>query len=342
MLRRIWRTARDWGVLGNALWAAIAVGITGLLPVAAGALPFLTAPVAISIPVYMFVALPLVAIVISVLVVRIFDNQNRAYGRLFGYYRSAYDITHFPYNRAENGTFVAKVLRVMEFVVTANGVTTIGPYFYYSFAPRGRCGCDEIQRPRARCWVNGAQSDGTCDIDLSTSHHSQTTKDKLKLSICALTPYRIGDVVRVELQYEVLGQHAACREELEEYLNHADLKDNYRNRTQKKKRSEMIYGYIRHSAKCTIRVVFPDGFPWRHLDTMEDSFRISGGTRSMDRNTICRIAKVTATANSMQVCFPHGVGAEHGYYIFWEVLAKDVLTSRGFASTPLDANHVIA
>lgn len=323
MFRRVWKKARDWGVIGNLISAAITGGLIIVLDFISSFLPFLKEPIIISIPAYLLGVLPLVILVISTLFIKIYNNLSRAYGKIYGYYRSVYEIIYFPYNRLDNGIFYEKVSRIMEFIITRDDITTIGPYFYYSYEPRGSGGIDEIVRPVVRCWVNGLPSHEICEIGQSVSNESNQNRDKLTLSIRALSPLSMGDIVRLELEYEVAGQHAAYREELDSYL-HRDLKDNLRNQIQKRMHSEMVHGFIRYSAKCTIRVVFPEGFPWRHLENIEDVFIMFARKRQVEKRVIPQIAKVTATATCIEVKFPNGVGTEYSFFLFWKLLPRSV------------------
>ncbi len=339
MIKRAWKTAKDWGLLGNIVWAVIVAGISTCLPFIAKLLPFLKTSVTVVVPIYLLLTVPAFLLISFMLLIKIYNNNSNIHGKVFGYYRGAYEITCFPYHGYEYGVYSAKIVRTMEFIITHDGITTIGPYFYYSYEPRSSGGVDEIMRPSARVLVNEKASCAVCDLHISKSGNGETDRDKLKASIYTSVPFKIGDTVKFELQYEVIGQHASCREELNKYLSLPTLKDNYRNREQKKVAAEMFYCFARHSARLSIRVMFPENFPWRHLDNIEDVFVLSIGTRPVAKKAISKIAKITSTATSIEAKFLRGIGIEHGFYIFWMVPTKKELVAAGFASEVENSNN---
>ncbi len=280
MIKRIWKTAKDWGLLGNMAWAAIAAGISVLLPFVAKLLPVLKTPVTMAIPVYMLIAMPVFFLTLAVTAIHFYNNTNRIYGKIFGYYRSNLEITCFPYSKNEDGVFIETNIINMEFVITRKDIATIGPYVYYAYEPRAKGGIEEIIRPAVKCWVNGQLSDidicylNQCSSGIARVNHK---KDKLRITLRATVPFKIGDVLKVELKYEVLGQHAAHCEDLNEHLEMATGKMDYRFKIQKRMSAEMLYAFVKSSSNITAKVIFPENFPWRHLDNFEDIFSLSIG-----------------------------------------------------------------
>uniref|UniRef100_UPI004056E737 hypothetical protein n=1 Tax=Candidatus Electronema sp. TaxID=2698783 RepID=UPI004056E737 len=341
MIKQAWKTVKDWGLLGNMAWAAIVAGIPATLPFAVNFLPFLKTPITLIVPVYLLIVSAAIFFISIILIVKAYSNHSRIHGELFGYYRRSYEILCFPYNRYQNGVFAAKIVRSMEFVITRNEITTIGPYFYYSYEPRSANGIDEIIQPSAKILINGKTSCVNCDLHISKSGNGDTDRDKLKVNIHTVVPFKSGDIVRLELQYEILGQHASCREELNKYFIQPTLKDNYRNKAQKKAASEMFYCFARHSSNLTIRVIFPDKFPWRHIDNFEDIFMLSIGTRPIGKKATRKIVKVISNSASIEMKSPRGIGMEHGFYIFWMVPTKKELIAAGFPSDNDESSNQI-
>jgi hypothetical protein len=334
----MWKTAKDWGLLGNMAWAAIAAGISALLPFIAKFLPFLNTSITVAIPVYLLIILPSLASIIYISLVKFYNNSSRIHGKFFGYYRSKLELICFPYNRAENGSFIAMNIVVMEFVITRNDITTIGPYVNYAYKPRSTGGVEEIVRPTIQCWVNG-QANELCELN-QTNSTGNDKKDKLRTTIRTPIPFKVGDVVKIELHYEISGQHAAYREELNDYLSKEDAdKNDYRFRNQKRVFAEMMYGFVRPSAYLSVKVIFPEKFPWRHLDNFEDIFLLSIGTRTIEKRAVGKVVKISSTATSIDVKFPKGIGIDHGFYIFWMVPTKKELVAAGFATDSIEKQN---
>lgn len=335
MIKRMLKTAKDWGLLGNMAWAAIAAGISALLPFIAKFFPFLNISVAVAIPIYLLIALPLLICITCISLVKFYNNSSRIHGKFFGYYRSNLELICFPYNRAENGSFIEMNIVVMEFVITRNDITTIGPYANYAYKPRSRGGVEEILRPTIQCWVNG-QAKNLCELN-QTNSIGIDKKDKLRITIRTPIPFKVGDVVKIELQYEILGQHAAYREELNDYLSREDSsKNDYKFKNQKRVSAEMMYGFVRTSAYLSVKVIFPEKFPWRHLDNFEDIFLLSIGTHPIEKKAVAKVVKISSTATSIDVKFPKGIGLDHGFYIFWMVPTKKELIAAGFANNSIE------
>lgn len=214
----------------------------------------------------------------------------------------------------------------MQFVVTRKGITSIGPYFYYSYEPRGSGGIDALINVHCSCKLNGDLNKVFCDTELVKS-------DKLKVVLRPQAPLKAGDQLLFEMKYNVIGQNASYQEELDNYFNDSSTKETSKTRKKmmQKMRAEMVYGFLRQSAHYKVSVNFPELFPWRLLDNIEETVLLSAGARPIDKKEMDKLVKLSVTSTSIVASLPLGVSTDHGYYVFWKLPTHAQLVSSGFS-----------
>lgn len=256
------------------------------------------------------------------LIYRYMANTTRMYSNITGYYRSNSKSTYTPYVwRA--GKFVTHHNVEMQFKITRDGITCIGPFTYYAYRPHTTYGKESMEGVHTAVRVAGISNPIRVDtIPLGTDGCNFTLRTNI--------PLNAGDRVSLTLDYDVIGQHAMFQEELNWYKSLTDLKDTLRNRFIREKNVELIGSTPSFASHYDVTVTFPDNYPWKVTDDVEDMAAITMSARPISKRHFKKYAKLTISERSITLSYRHRFSAGHGYYIFWRLPTKSELEKAGF------------
>lgn len=312
---------KESGLLGNLL-ASIIVGLAGLsLPIIKRIYAF-DYTITLQLSLYSFSGGLIIIGSFLFIIFRYMSNTTRMYSNIMGYYRSNSKATYTPYIwRA--GNFVTHHHVDMVFKVTRDGITSIGPFSYYAYRPHTTYGSETIEDYRTTLQVVGNDTRMKVEVcPLGTDGYSFTLRTNGSL--------KAGDRVLFTLDFDIVGQHAMFQEELDLYKSLPDLKNTLRNRLIRQNNVELVGSTPSFSSHFDATVTFPDNYPWKVKDEVDDMAAITMSARPISKRLFKKYTKVTITEKSINLSYRHRFSAGHGHYIFWGLPTKNELEKAGF------------
>jgi len=323
MINKCMKFVKESG-LGGSLIAAVIISLSGfLIPYFKKYFQFLNQEISFSLHISSLLSFTVIVVGALYFLVRLITNPTRKFGQLFGYYRKYLNVTISPYLMSGQNIFFTRRELIMEYTIFRDGITTIGPFTIYAFRPRGTGGSETIQYFKSEVQVNGSSLNIFCeDSNLGTDGKNILLRSKI--------PLNAGDNVYLKLQYDVFGENAICQEELDNFLSQSNLKDTLRNRVFKKMNCEAVYYSPSYANQYQIKVLFPENYPWRQLDNLDNIVDIFIGLRQLSKERLKRIIKTKIEPNSITVKYLHRFpAATHWLFIYWKLPNKTELISRG-------------
>ena len=154
--------------------------------------------------------------------------------------------------------------------------------------------------------------------------------DGIRVRVHSNTPWRAGDKLTWQLDYDVQGMNALSREEIEKYVSDPSLEDTVRHGFIREKRCELVCSSPAFASEYVVNVVFPERYPWRTLDSVRDMATLTMSSRPVDPSYLRRCTKLHVNQNSIEFSYRHRFPSGHWYYVFWKLPDTVELSDIGF------------
>lgn len=327
MIKKWSKFIKESGVLGSLIASVIISFSSIIVPYLTSYLQFLNNKISFSLSISTLVSFSLLITGILLFLFFYITNQTRKVGKFIGYYRKYLNVNFYPYLKDLENKFFTRREWIMEFTIFKDGITSIGPFTYYAYKPRSKCGDESIKNFSYEVNVNGSGMNIFCEAsDIGTDGKNVIIRSKI--------PLNAGDNVYLKLKYDVYGENAIYQEELNEYLADPNLKDVLRNRLLKKMNCEAVFYNPAYAKNYQIKVSFPENYPWKPLDSLDSVVDIFLGLRLLSKERLRRIINLCIESNCIVVKYKHGFpAASHWIYIFWKLPNKSELISKGLLSS---------
>lgn len=255
-------------------------------------------------------------------ITKFYTNPTRNFAATFGYYRKLAKMTYSPYVKKSDGFYTHHRV-LMDFVILRDDITTLGPYTYYAHRPRSSRGREAVENVSATVFANGKPFE---------YHHEVTSvgTDGIRVRVRSNTPWKAGDKLTWQLDYDVLGMNALSREEIEKYISDPKLEDTVRHGFIREKRCELVCSSPAFASEYVVNVVFPERYPWRALDSVRDMATLTMSSRPVDPSYLRRRTNLHATQSSIEFSYRHRFPSGHWYYVFWNLPNTAELSDAGF------------
>ena len=258
------------------------------------------------------------------------SNPIRQYGNVFGYYRRLYHATYCPYLK-EGDRYYTKITKAVEYRVSRDGITTIAPFTVYAYRPRSSAGEEALRNISASVLLNGSPN-------VMYAEQSMMGTDGSSFTLRSNKPLKSGDLISFRVDYIQYGLHAVCQEELDAYKNLPDLVDDTRTKLVRERNVEYVYASPSYSVKYLIEVIFPQGYPWKTLESVQEMAIISLSSKPVDKDTMNKIAKVRVEDNKLRLEYKHNFRSAHGHYLLWRLPKMDKLNRYALSVAGAKAN----
>lgn len=326
MLRRWSKFIKESGLMGSLIASAIVSSLSLIVPYLTYYYSFLNKKITIILSISTLVSLSILSIGLILFTYFYLTNTTRKVGQFFGYYRKYVNVNFYPYLRSADNKFFTRREWIMEYTIFKNGITSIGPNTFYAYIPRSTDGDESIQNFNYEVNVNGSAMNIFCE-------ESDIGKDRKNFRLRSKVPLNAGDNVYLKVQYDVFGENAVWREELDKYLGDPKRKDVLRTRLLKKLNCEAVYCNPEYAKDYQIKVLFPENYPWKPLDNLDNIVDIVLGSLPLSKDRLRNIIKINIEKNYIIVKYKHSFPpTSHWTFIYWELPTKSELISKGLIS----------
>jgi hypothetical protein len=316
MIRTCLKFIKESGLLGSLIASIIIALISIIIPYLKLYFHFLNKEIHFSLTLSAIISISLLLIGITFFSFSLITNVTRKVGQFIGYYRKYLYVNFFPYLKTADGKIFTRREWIMEFTIFRDGITNIGPYTYYAYKPRSADGEEVIYNFYHEAKLNGA----TANI---LWEENDIGKDGKNILLRSRTPFKAGDNIYLKLQYDVFGENALCQEDLDNYLSTPDLKDVLRNRLIKKMNCEAVFYNPAFAKHYQVKVIFPEYYPWKPLDNLENHVDIVLGLVTLSKERIRRIIEIIIDPNCITIKYNHKFPpTKHWTFIYWKLPIK--------------------
>jgi hypothetical protein len=324
MIRRWSKFIKESGLIGNLIASAIISSLSIIVPYLSYYYLSLNKKITFSLSISTLVSLAFLIIGIFSFIYFLLTNTIRKVGQFKGYYRKYLNVNFYPYLKNHDNKYFTRREWIMEFTVYKDAITTIGPFTYYAYKPRSIKGEEIIYNFNHEAKVNGSPLNIFCEED-------DIGKDGKRVLLRSKIPLRAGDNVYLKLGYDVFGENALCQEELSKYLAEPTLKNILRNNLLKKMNCEAVFMNPAYAKDYQIKVSFPENYPWKPLDNLDDQFDIVLGYTPLNKERLKHIIRLEIDSNCIILKYKHKFPpSSHWAFIYWKLPTKPELISKGY------------